>query len=1034
MSIAGFRRERAVEPQPVTLDVSQRAVLELPEGASAAVLGAPGTGKTTTLIELVAHLVHDRGWSPDELVALTSSRPTATRLRDTLAARLRVPTTGPIARTVNSLAFEVVGAAARAAGSTPPRLVTGGEQDADIAALIEGHIQEGTGPQWPAELPPEVRRTRRFRAELRDLMARATEHDVSPDQLAELGRLLRRPAWVAAAEFIREYLQVLALSSRDEQVDSAELARFAVAAIGAQTPVERIAALRLVLVDDLQDATEGTLSILRALAARGIAVIGFGDPDLASNAFRGGTADAVGRLGDVLGVPVERLVLAQDHRHGDVLRGLVARITARIGTASAGRQRAAVAAGPPGTIAVLEAPTAGRQWSAIARELRERHLLHGVAWDDLAVVVRSRAQVDLVRRALSHADVPVRTVAGGTSLRDDRAARALLDLVDVGIGRTPLTPATAVALLTGPFGGLDALGLRKLRIALRAEEVAGGGNRTSGELLVEALGDEARLATIDHRVGRAAARLAGTLAALRDSDGTIEELLWLAWERSGLARRWYDEALGSGVTAAEANRDLDGIVALFTAAKRFAERRPGDPPATFLAAVLDADVPEDTLSPQPRDAAVLVTTPAGVVGLGFDTVVVAGLQDGVWPNPRLRGSLFAPEELVREVTGVDSSAIDERKQVLSDELRLFALAVSRASSRVVLAAVANEDEAPSVLLSFAPSEHTEQLRADAPPLSLRSLTGRLRRRLSDRRTPPAEAQQAAQTLAALAERGVPGADPSDWHGLVPITTTGPLFDGQPVPISPSNIESVENSPLDWFLETIAGAPSGIHANVGTILHWAMETTTEPGVEALWAAVESRWNEIVFEAPWLAERQRRIARGFAEALAEYLDDFTAAGKRLAGSERRFELEVDNAIVRGSIDRVEVGPDGEVVIVDLKTGTPITKADDLAEHPQLLAYQLAYAEGVLAESLEEFGAHRSGGAKLLFVKSGVRQKKYREGVQEPLTPEQLEQFRERIRRAATVIAAAEFEGLLELPAYGNSNRARLQLNRVRAVSSD
>src|SRR5690606_35076681 len=114
--------------------------------------------------------------------------------------------------------------------------------------------------------------------------------------------------------------------------------------------------------------------------------------------------------------------------------------------------------------------------------------------------------------------------------------------------------------------------------------------------------------------------------------------------------------------------------------------------------------------------------------------------------------------------------------------------------------------------------------------------------------------------------------------------------------------------------------------------------------------------------------------------------------------------------------------------------ITKADDLAEHPQLLAYQLAYAEGVLAESLEEFGAHRSGGAKLLFVKSGVRQKKYREGVQEPLTPEQLEQFRERIRRAATVIAAAEFEGLLELPAYGNSNRARLQLNRVRAVSSD
>ena len=136
---------------------------------------------------------------------------------------------------------------------------------------------------------------------------------------------------------------------------------------------------------------------------------------------------------------------------------------------------------------------------------------------------------------------------------------------------------------------------------------------------------------------------------MRDADGTIEELLWLVWERSGVARRWHEQALGNGLVADEANRNLDGIVALFTAAKRFAERRPSDAPILFLEAVLDADVPEDTLSPQPADAAVLVTTPPGVAGLEFDTVVVAALQDGVWPNLRLRGSLLHPQELVRAV-------------------------------------------------------------------------------------------------------------------------------------------------------------------------------------------------------------------------------------------------------------------------------------------------------------------------------------------------------------------------------------------------
>jgi RecB family exonuclease len=453
-----------------------------------------------------------------------------------------------------------------------------------------------------------------------------------------------------------------------------------------------------------------------------------------------------------------------------------------------------------------------------------------------------------------------------------------------------------------------------------------------------------------------------------------------------------------------------------------------------------------------------VTTPSGAVGLEFRTVVVAALQEGVWPNLRARGSLLEPQNLLRALhswgDGADRDAaeraIDDRKLVLDDELRMFALAVSRASERVVLSAVANDDEQRSLFFSLLPAATPLIDSATKPPLSLRGFTGRLRRTLADPRSNRADAAGAAGSLAELARLGLPGASPDDWHGLEPISSTGPLFEGGSIPVSPSRMERLEESPLDWFLETIAGGDSGIVAGIGTILHWAMETTDDPMVDTLWRAVESRWGELVFESPWLAERQRKLARTFTEALADYLADFQREGKSLVAAEGRFRLEygelphlerredgsaIPEIVVNGSIDRVERAPGGEVVIVDLKTGRPITSAATIAAHPQLGAYQLAYAEGKFDEALAEHGEHAPGGAKLLYVREGKDGRRYRDGHQATLDVDALEAVRQRIRQAAVLIAAAEFEGRLELEQYGGfGTTPRLRLHRVRAVSSD
>jgi superfamily I DNA/RNA helicase len=792
MSQIRFERAAPAAPEPVVLDAGQRAVIDLPDAASAAVLGAPGSGKTTTIVELVADRIDRRGWSPDSLLVLASSRAAATRLRDRLALRVGAPTNGPLARTVSSLAFELVGAAAKAAGVAPPRLVTAAEQDADIAAILDGHLagaegHGGSGPAWPEPLDAAVRRLRGFRTELRELMARATEYDVDPARLRELGRSTGRPAWVAAADFIEEYLGIVA-SSREAQLDPAELARFAVTAIrlGGQDlgqEGDRVASLRLVVVDDLQEATESTLAMLRALRERGVAVIAFGDPDVATNAFRGGEPDALGRLGAVLGDPgLEQVVLPIVHRQPAALRALTTAVIVegRLGTAAAGRQRQARAADDRSPAALplarIEATSPAREWAAIARLLREEHLDRDVPWSELAVIVRSSAHAPGIARALALAEVPTRTASGGVALRDETAARGLLTLVELGVGRSELTAELATELLLSAYGGLDALGLRRLRLSLRAEELAGGGSRTSDVLLVEALSAPGRFATIDSKPARQAERLAETLAELRavsrPGEGTIEDLLWLAWDRSRLAKPWHDQALGSGPVAAEADRNLDAVVALFTAAKRFAERRPDAPAFEFLSEVLDAEVPEDVLTPRRTGDAVLVTTPSGAVGLEFRTVVVAALQEGVWPNLRARGSLLEPQNLLRALHssggGADRDAaeraIDDRKLVLDDELRMFALAVSRARERVVLAAVANDDEQRSLFFSLLPAETPLIDSATKPPLSLRGFTGRLRRTLADPRSNRADAFGAAGSLAELARLGLPGARPTTGTG------------------------------------------------------------------------------------------------------------------------------------------------------------------------------------------------------------------------------------------------------------------------------
>ena len=96
------------------------------------------------------------GTRTDEVLVLAATRVAATALRDALAVRLGVTTRGPLARTANSVAFQLVRAytgAARSPCSRAPSTTTSSASSSTAASAT------ASAPRGPTRSTPEVRRS-----------------------------------------------------------------------------------------------------------------------------------------------------------------------------------------------------------------------------------------------------------------------------------------------------------------------------------------------------------------------------------------------------------------------------------------------------------------------------------------------------------------------------------------------------------------------------------------------------------------------------------------------------------------------------------------------------------------------------------------------------------------------------------------------------------------------------------------------------------------------------------------------------------
>jgi len=951
------RPTRAAVTAP-RLDDAQRRVVEHP-GGPLLVLAGPGTGKTTTLVETAVARV-EAGVPIEQLLMLTFGRRAAGELRDRVTARLGGTVREPVARTFHSYAFGVLRMVAVAAQLPAPRLLSGPEQDVILRELVGGDLS-----RWPAGLRPALG-TRAFAGELRDLLLRAVERGLDGPRLAALGRARRRDDWVAAGGFLQEYLDVTSLA-RPGAWDPAELIRAATDALLADPALlARERTLRRhILVDEYQDTDPAQAELLALLAGGADELIIVGDPDQSIYAFRGAEPTAIpDRFGEL---PV--VALGTSRRAGSALLAATRRIAMRLPGRAEHRALSAPQGAPPGRVEVGLLRSAAEEASYVAAMLRGAHLDDEVPWSRMAVLVRSTTTtLAVLRRALVAAGVPVAVPGSDVPLAEQPAVAHLLTALRCVLRPDELTEDLAEHLLLGPIGRADALQLRRLRRELRA---SGDGQ------LAPTLLDEPGAGLLPERVRRPVQRVASVLAAGRrapSAGASAEDVLWAVWHATGLAYTWESASLSGGPAGAAADRDLDSVIELFESAARFTDRQPGAAPERFFEHLEAQQIPGETRTPNPmRSEAVQVLTAHASKGLEWDLVVVAHVQEGVWPDLRRRGTLLGSDLLVDIAAGRDGAGVSTLAPQIAEERRLFYVAATRARRRLVVTAVAGDDEQPSRFLDEIDPVEGERPYVSVPRgVHLPDLVATLRAVVCDPGAAAPERQAAAGELGRLARAGVAGAHPDEWWGLSPLSDDGPVADPErPVTISPSRIESYLRCELRALLAQLGARDDDqVGASLGTLIHDVSAAAPDADLPTLERLLDERWHTLDFGASWLAAHERERARTMLAKLIEWQRG-SRATLSLVDVERDFDVVVGEARLRGRVDRLEHDASGRSVVVDLKTGR--SKADDPTTNAQLGAYQLAVEAGA-------FGAATSGGARLVQV--GTSHKGVVEQVQPPL----------------------------------------------------
>ena len=920
-------------------------------GSQLLVLGIAGSGKTTTLIAAISNRI-SQGFDPNTILAITYGRDAASKLRDQIAtANPNQHTVAePIARTFHSLAFMILNDPINLEDSNEKKyvLLSGAEQDAQIRQLLQLDAANLAQTLWPVDLAAALT-TRGFAKELREFINRATERGSSPQELILFAKKYEQRYWPGICQFWEKYKSGMALRDGTtihslNRVDPSELIILATEKLERnQKLLDKYRKMfQVIYVDEFQESDRAQRKLLKLLSDHELVI--FADPQSAVGRFRG--ADPDNLLADLAQFGIKNKLTLPSKLREEPIRQVV----------------------------LLS--SVSEEANYIAHQFRSAHLNDGIAWSQMAVIVRSPgAQIAAIQRAFAMNSIPVEIDATALSLGDNPAIRPIITVAQIAIGQLKLTTSNwdqIEELLKSEFAGADAISIRQMRIAL-AKAQTGDQVKSSTELILDCL--TAPTADLPWEQLTSLKRINDLIKVAKKSLSTsaeISDLLWSIWSNSKnyegefISQVWQQRALAGGVRGGVADQNLDAVITLFEVARRFSERLPGSKPSLFIDQLLGEKILSDSITATAqRGEVVKVLTVHSAKGLEWQYVALAGMQEGSWPNLKQRGSLLGSERLVEifrhGISNAEQLDAISAAGLVEDEKRLLNVALSRASKQLLITAVAHEDNQPSRYFEkLAPDDiQVSQSQRSITQPALVAALRRMANYASDE-----DAKFAARAIKTLAINGVRAADPSNWVGITPPSTDLPVVvENEQLRISPSSLESFTECGLKWMLEQSGGKDADSTAQVlGSAIHViAAQLKDQPSLtlEQLEAKLKGAWSLIDINKGWIKDYEYRRA---ALMLQKFYGWHLSNKNKLIGVEERFEFKLGNAVVAGSIDRVELTSEGKYYIVDLKTGANPISHEEGRSNKQLQSYQLAVVNDGFKNKLDH---QEVAGAQLIFV---------------------------------------------------------------------
>ena len=946
-------------PAPFVPDDHQREAIEHVRGPMLVVAGA-GTGKTSVLIHRIARLVQQGHAKPEQVLALTYTVAAAGEMRDRVGALLGKQLRSA---TFHDYCLDLLKRAGKDFGVLDEK---------DLWIYLRKRIHE-------LRLEHYVRAANvgQFLNDLLGFLSRCHDELVTPEKYAEyvarlergelpVPRVAKSKDQLSGAEVIGRCQEIARVfAATEDWLREDNLGTFSHMITRAHEMLvsnENLLAAerdraRFILVDEFQDANFAQIKILAALAGDEGNVFAVGDPDQAIYRFRGASSAAFHLFRRhfpqtklvVLGknrrstTPILQCAFAVVDKNPPVFAASERAFAYRRAPLQSAREQEARKEGRAlATFPVEAISFAGKDAEApdVASIIEETRRRSRCRWKDFGVLYRSHVHRDDIVRQLAEREIPFSIE--NMDVSDTPEVRDLFACVAVVVDLRSDAYLFRVAAL--PQFDVDP---EQLRAALRA--IA----KESKEKVVTPLAS-----VLDGVAGGRA-----VLECVRQARDEVNRKKAKARAALQSIGKQFGFDLNSAILQAALKFAGDWEKKATTKTKELGEW------IEYLGYFREAGGTIPLTSKESEDAVRLMTA-HGAKGLEFPHVFILRATSGSFPL----GYREKLVELPRELRDRDSAAGGDDKTLHDqEERRLFYVAMTRAKDSLHIYG-------------------KQGLGRDKTPAGfMRELIGNLALQSWLRSRAALPSQPELIEIAAAADTAYPeGSRLAAWLEL-------PAIEGLDARLSATAVETYETCPLQFKFEREWKLSRQVHAAVqyGAAMHRVLRThydSVRLGRTKSDDELMQLFRDDLAASGIQDKYQQEL---YLKQGLEQLRDFLAGTRsapppEVLHTEEWFEMQIAGTKVAGRIDRVDRTVDGNVAIVDYKTGKARSQ-EDADESLQLSIYAMAAREK-WGYRVAELVFHNLEGNVPVFSKR---------------TEFQLAEARERVQAVARGIAEGNFK---------------------------